>query len=44
MIFQNSGRLIQDQNPRPPLVVDESNAHDYFDPGGVAELCAALGA
>ena len=44
VIFRNSGRLIQDQNPRPPLVVDESNAHDYFDPGGVAELCAALGA
>jgi hypothetical protein len=44
VIFQNSGRLIQDQNARPPLVVDESNAHDYFDPGGVAQLCAALGA
>lgn len=44
IIFSNSGRLIQDQTVRPPLVLDESNAHDYFDPGGVAQLCAALGA
>ena len=44
IIFRNSGRLIQDQSVRPPLLMDESNAHDYFDPGGVAELCAALGA
>jgi hypothetical protein len=44
VVFKNSGRLVQDQSVFPPLVIDESNAHDYFDPGGVAELCAALGA
>ena len=44
VIFKNSGLLVQDLTTRPPLVVDESNAHDSFDPGGVAQLCAALGA
>jgi hypothetical protein len=44
VVFKNSGRLVQDTTPRPPTVIDESNPHDYFDPGGVAELCAALGA
>ena len=44
VIFRNSGRLVQDLATRPPLVLDESSAHDYFDPGGVATLCAALGA
>jgi len=44
VIFRNSGRLVQDLSTRPPLVLDESSAHDYFDPGGVATLCAALGA
>ena len=44
VVFKNSGRLIQDLTTRPPTVIDESNPHDYFDPDGVAELCAALGA
>ena len=44
VIFGNSGRLVQDLSTRPPTVLDESSAHDYFDPGGVAQLCEALGA
>jgi hypothetical protein len=44
VIFMNSGLLVLDLTTRPPTVIDESNGHDYFDPGGVTELCAALGA
>jgi hypothetical protein len=44
VIFKNSGRLVQDLTTRPPTVIDESSGHDYFDPDGVARLCAALGA
>jgi hypothetical protein len=43
IILKNSGLLVQDITTRPPTVIDESNSHDSFDPGGVSQLCAALG-
>lgn len=43
VVFQNSGRLVQDVATFPPSILDEAGPHDYFDPGGTAEVCAALG-
>ena len=44
VVFRNSGRLVEDISQFPPPFLDESGQHDYFDPGGVDEVCAALGA
>ena len=44
VVFRNSGRLIEDLSQFPPPILDEAGIHDYFDPGGLDEVCAALGA
>jgi len=44
VIFRNSGRLLEDTTSFPPPITGESGQHDYFDPGGMDAVCAALGA
>jgi hypothetical protein len=44
IVFQNSGRLIQNIATLPPAILDEAGPHDYFDPNGTERVCAALGA
>lgn len=44
VVFRNSGRLIEDLSQFPPEILDEAGIHDYFDPGGLDAVCAALGA
>jgi hypothetical protein len=44
VVFRNSGRLVEDVSQFPPPFLDEAGQHDYFDPGGVDQVCAALGA
>ena len=42
VVFRNSGRLIEDLSQFPPPILDEAGIHDYFDPGGLDQVCAAL--
>ena len=44
VVFRNSGRLVEDVSVFPPPFLDEAGQHDYFDSGGVDQVCAALGA
>jgi hypothetical protein len=44
VILRNSGRLIEDLSQFPPQILDEAGIHDFFDPGGLDQVCAALGA
>jgi hypothetical protein len=44
VVFRNSGRIVEDISEFPPPFLDEAGVHDYFDPGGRDEVCAALGA
>ena len=44
IVFQNSGRLVQNVATFPPSILDEAGPHDYFDPDGSERVCAALGA
>ena len=44
VVLRNSGRLVEDVSQFPPPFLEEAGPHDYFDPGGVDQVCAALGA
>jgi len=44
VVLRNSGRIVEDVSQFPPPFLHEAGLHDYFDPGGLDEVCAALGA
>jgi hypothetical protein len=44
VVLRNSGRIVEDVSQFPPPFLFEAGLHDYFDPGGLDEICAALGA
>ena len=44
VVLRNSGRIVEDVSQFPPPFLFEAGPHDYFDPGGLDETCAALGA
>ena len=43
VVLRNSGRLVEDVSQFPPPFLEEAGPHDYFDPCGVDQVCAALG-
>ncbi len=44
IVLRNSGLLVEDVSQFPPPFLQEAGQHDFFDPGGLDEVCAALGA
>jgi hypothetical protein len=44
VVLRNSGLLVEDVSQFPPPFLHEAGQHDFFDPGGLDEVCAALGA
>jgi hypothetical protein len=44
VVLRNSGLLVEDISQFPPPFLQEAGQHDFFDPGGLDEVCAALGA
>ena len=44
VVLRNSGLLVEDVSQFPPAFLQAAGQHDFFDPGGLDEVCAALGA
>jgi hypothetical protein len=44
VLMRNSGLLVEDLSQFPPEFLQEAGQHDFFDPGGLDQVCAALGA
>jgi hypothetical protein len=44
VVLRNSGLLVEDVSQFPPPFLQEAGQHDFFDPGGLDEVCSALGA
>jgi len=44
VVLRNSGLLVEDVSQFPPPFLQDAGQHDFFDPGGLDAVCAALGA